>query len=180
MKTHVIITITVLTLSSANVWAKPANTHCSANEQTLFSCQLKNNKTVSLCASNDFSATGGYLQYRFGKIGKVELTLPKAQSGMPEALRLTQSKDTFAEYNDLTFNNGPFIYELTSFRQLKKLNKDGLPTPASSDTLLVRDDRKGMKEGDVVFTNDCKGLGKALDAAKIAGLSGVTLEKGGF
>lgn len=175
-----ILAIVVMVLSTSIAFAGPASTHCSTEEQMLFSCQLKNNKTVSLCTSSDFSASNGYLQYRFGKMGKVELALPKERKGMPVDLRLIQSKDTFAEYNYISFSNGPFIYELTSFRQLKKLNKEGEPTPASSDTLLVRDDRKSMREGDVVFTNDCKSLGKALDAAKIAGLSGVIVEKGGF
>ncbi len=170
----------LVALVSTAVAAKPAVTHCSADEQTLFSCQLKNKKTVSLCASDDFSATSGYLQYRFGKVGKVELALPKDKSDMPAELRLTQSLSDSAEYNDLTFSNGSFIYNLTSFRQLKVKNADGTPTPKSSDTLSVRDDRKSMKEGDMVFNSDCSGLGDALDAAQIAGLSGVTLEKGGF
>lgn len=48
---------------------------CDAQEQVIFSCTL-GKKMVSVCASNDFSASSGYLQYRFGQKGALELTCP--------------------------------------------------------------------------------------------------------
>lgn len=49
---------------------------CEANETAVFQCTVKN-KLVSLCASRDFSANKGTLQYRFGLPDKVELAYPQ-------------------------------------------------------------------------------------------------------
>ena len=51
------------------------DSHCSGQEQTVFSCSL-GKKIVSVCASNDISPTSGYLQYRFGQKNAPELTFP--------------------------------------------------------------------------------------------------------
>ncbi|MEI6334525.1 MAG: hypothetical protein WCS87_08205 [Methylococcaceae bacterium] len=52
-----------------------AGSHCSEQEQTVFSCSL-GKKIVSVCASKDISPTSGYLQYRFGKQAVPELIFP--------------------------------------------------------------------------------------------------------
>jgi hypothetical protein len=54
-----------------------ANSHCSGQEQTVFSCSL-GEKVVSVCASKDISPTSGYLQYRFGKPNAPELMFPSS------------------------------------------------------------------------------------------------------
>ena len=62
--------------------AKPAaaaGSHCSASEVEVFACRT-GEKAVSVCASRDFSAKGGYVQYRFGKLGETpEMLLPAKQ-----------------------------------------------------------------------------------------------------
>lgn len=63
----------LLGLIAAPVWA--GESHCNAHEQIVFSCSL-GKKMVSVCASNDFSASSGYLQYRFGLKGAPELVFP--------------------------------------------------------------------------------------------------------
>jgi hypothetical protein len=156
-------------------------THCADDELTVFSCELKNKKTVSVCASDDVSSHSGYLQYRFGKIGKVELSVPAKKKSFPQELSLQHSKDDSAEYNYMSFSNGGnFTYELTSFRQFKATNSEGNQTPESSDTLTVRDIRKSMREGDIVFSNECKTLGAPLDADVVSEWTGVKWEKAGF
>ncbi len=51
---------------------------CIEGEQIIFSCQLKRaTKIVSLCASADLAKERGYLQYRFGLPGKIELQFPQ-------------------------------------------------------------------------------------------------------
>lgn len=154
--------------------------HCAAGETAFFSCKLKKGKTVSLCASADLGKSSGYLQYRFGAAPKLDVSIPKEKTGAPPQLRLTRSADQSATYDDLTFVVGNFTYELNSFRQLRKKNASGLDTPASSDTLTVRDDRKSMREGDLVFNDDCAALGQPLSVSEIAARTGTTLEKGGF
>ena len=69
-------------LLAAPVWA--AESHCRAQEQVVFSCSL-GKKTVSVCASADLSATSGYLQYRFGPKGALELAFPDLTKATPAA-----------------------------------------------------------------------------------------------
>ncbi|ASQ46053.1 lysozyme inhibitor LprI family protein [Legionella clemsonensis] len=56
-----------------------SNSLCQRNEQILFSCPTKNEKIISLCASENLSATTGYLQYRFGKKNNIELYYPERE-----------------------------------------------------------------------------------------------------
>ena len=63
----------LLALTALPVWA--TESLCNAQEQVIFSCSL-DKKTVSVCASNDFSANSGYLQYRFGQKDALELAFP--------------------------------------------------------------------------------------------------------
>lgn len=165
--------------ASAPVRAADAS-HCAVGETDMFTCKLKKGKTVSLCASADLGKQAGYLQYRFGPASKIEVAIPREKKGGPPQMRLTRSADKSATYDDLTFVVGNFTYELTSFRQLQKKNASGFDTPASSDTLTVRDGRKSMREGDLAFNDDCAALGKPLSVSEIAAKTGAPLEKGGF
>jgi hypothetical protein len=54
---------------------------CTPLETVVFACRT-GSKLVSVCASNDASATKGYLQYRFGKLDSrepMEMTLPEGE-----------------------------------------------------------------------------------------------------
>jgi len=58
----------------------------------IFSCAVKRPaKIVSVCASKDITAEKGYLQYRFGLPGKIELEYPKDRTG-------TQQKFKYSHY----------------------------------------------------------------------------------
>lgn len=66
-------------LSLASALSAFAQSHCTRDEDIIFSCPLqRTNKVVSLCASKGLlDAPGnGYLAYRFGAIGAVELEFP--------------------------------------------------------------------------------------------------------
>jgi hypothetical protein len=67
-------------LLAAPVWA--AGSHCRAQEHIVFSCSV-GKKTVSVCASADLSAASGYLQYRFGQKGTLELAFPDLTKATP-------------------------------------------------------------------------------------------------
>lgn len=62
--------------------AKPAFL-CTASEQVVFACQLKNGKMATLCASKVINASTGYVQYRYGTAKKLELEYP-AQRALPK------------------------------------------------------------------------------------------------
>lgn len=55
--------------------AGPAS-HCQADEAVIFSCPADGKNLISVCASKEYSATAGHLQYRYGPAGAPELSLP--------------------------------------------------------------------------------------------------------
>ncbi|HEY8204308.1 MAG TPA: hypothetical protein VIF81_06245 [Pyrinomonadaceae bacterium] len=68
------------------------NTLCARDERVIFGCLLKQlAKIVSVCASKDLTSETGFLQYRFGLPGKIELEFPKDRTG-------TQQKFEYSHY----------------------------------------------------------------------------------
>jgi hypothetical protein len=70
------------------------NTLCAKDERVIFSCPVKRSaklpaKTASVCASRDLTSDLGYLQYRFGLPGKIELEYPKDRRGTQEKFHYT-------------------------------------------------------------------------------------------
>ena len=51
---------------------------CVADETIVFSCALKRQRVVSVCASRGLSANDGYVQYRLGTPSKLEIAVPMA------------------------------------------------------------------------------------------------------
>jgi len=87
---------------------------CTSDEAVLFSCDVKDGKKVSLCASQPISASQGYLQYRFGKGGAVELQYPAD-------LHESQKKFAYSHYSRyqvsrtvVSFENGGYKYSITN------------------------------------------------------------------
>ena len=64
-------------------------THCQDYEEVVYSCRLDTGKTVSLCgAGSDFKDhRRGHMQYRYGKIGRVELAYPSPYIAVEQAFR---------------------------------------------------------------------------------------------
>ncbi len=164
----------------ASMASAQSETLCEPDEVSIFACKLKKTKkTVSLCASSDFGKDVGYMQYRFGSIGTVELTAPRQKKGHPNFM-LIRSADQHAEYNDFSFPLGRDYYRITNFRRITPQNGDGLPTPESSDTLTVTDSEKSMKEGNIVFSDECERLGNPINVDEIGRKTGTDIHKGGF
>jgi hypothetical protein len=66
------------------------NTLCAKDERIIFSCPIKRPaKIVSVCGSKDLTSNRGYLQYRFGLPGKVELEYPKDRTGTQQKFKYT-------------------------------------------------------------------------------------------
>ncbi len=65
-------------------------TLCAKDERVIFSCPVKKPaRIVSVCASKDLTSERGYLQYRFGLPGKIELEFPKDRKGTQEKFHYT-------------------------------------------------------------------------------------------
>lgn len=56
---------------------KPGAPACAAEEETVFACTL-GGKRVAVCAAADAAATGGWLQYRYGRAGQAPEMLAPA------------------------------------------------------------------------------------------------------
>lgn len=66
------------------------NTLCAKNERVIFSCRLRRPaKIVSVCAAKNLTRETGYLQYRFGLPGKIELEFPKERQGSQDKFQYT-------------------------------------------------------------------------------------------
>lgn len=86
---------------------------CQPSEAVVFSCPVKGQRTVSVCASKPLSSTEGYLQYRFGKGDKSEITLPKDASSVANWRKEVTSRSLmFAGGGGayLRFNNQAYAY----------------------------------------------------------------------
>src|SRR2546421_8616516 len=78
--------------SSAQRTNLQPNTLCARDERVIFACVLRQpTKIVSVCASKHLTNETGYLQYRFGLPGKIELEFPKDRTG-------TQQKFEYSHY----------------------------------------------------------------------------------
>lgn len=64
------------TLSVFVATSAQAQSLCTANEKSLFSCEI-GRKVLSVCASKDLDENKGTLQYRFGTADKLDLAYPE-------------------------------------------------------------------------------------------------------
>lgn len=87
----------------------PVPSLCSPGEEVIFTCPMQQSgKLLSVCASPKFS----WLQYRFGRPGKVELAYPKSKSGSVQAFSFWQFVQPNVTYVGLSFVNRNTRYEV--------------------------------------------------------------------
>lgn len=85
---------------------------CGKNEQLIWSCTTVKNKIASVCASKNLTMGKGYLQYRFGTLGKVELQLPTEREGSQKFFKFSRYTRPLVTMPQLTFENGDYAYEI--------------------------------------------------------------------
>ena len=73
MQKTIFLPLFLCVIASAAIAETP--THCEPGETVVFSCSM-GKKTASVCASSNHGPSEGYLQYRFGALGNVEMTYP--------------------------------------------------------------------------------------------------------
>lgn len=112
-------------------------THCNQAEKTVFNCRVDNSsKVVSLCRSQNLQGDGAYLQYRFGKPGKIELEYPQQRENSLAGFRFSHYLRHQVDYAEVKFTNGPYEYAVFD-------NTNGEEDPANP---LVE---QGVSVGDV-------------------------------
>ena len=89
-------------------------TLCETGERIIFSCAIKRPaKIVSLCASKDLTNERGYVQYRFGLPGKIELEYPKDRKGTQEKFHYTHYFRAQVDLTEISFTTNGYEYEIT-------------------------------------------------------------------
>jgi len=90
------------------------NSLCARDERIIFSCPVrKPPKVVSLCASKDLTSDRGYLQYRFGLPGKVELEFPKERTGTQQQFQYTHYFRAQVDMTEISFTINGYQYQVT-------------------------------------------------------------------
>ncbi|HEU4767880.1 MAG TPA: hypothetical protein VFS77_10910 [Pyrinomonadaceae bacterium] len=86
---------------------------CSADEKIIFNCLIKENaKTVSLCSSRELTKERGYLQYRFGRPGKVELEFPKSREQTQKAFKYSHYFRAQVDLTEISFTSAGYQYSI--------------------------------------------------------------------
>lgn len=109
---------------------------CKAEEKVIFSCPTKAKKIIALCASPNFSAKAGTLQYRFGTPTKVELQYP--ETPQPAAGKFFASQTGYSGGGELRvrFKNGSVDYFL--FDRTIRTGFSGTNNPEFTSGVIVR------------------------------------------
>ena len=90
------------------------NSLCARDERIIFSCPVrKPARIVSLCASKDLASDKGYLQYRFGLPGKVELEFPQERTGTQQQFQYTHYFRAQVDETEISFKNNGYEYQIT-------------------------------------------------------------------
>jgi len=138
--TIVIVATILLAAQAGAVHLKPTlrhNSHCTTDEHVIFNCTVKAAKIVSLCASKDLSKDKGYLQYRFGLPGKLELEFPKTRTGTQAQFHYTHYFRYQVDLTEINFSidgNDYQIFDTYNGEEKPVVSEEGVAvTPAGSD-----------------------------------------------
>jgi len=107
----------VLSLSLAtasNVPQLQPGSLCERDEKIVFSCAVgKQPKIVSLCSSKELTKDKGYMKYRFGLPGKIELEYPKEQKPARDAFKYTHYFRAQVDYTTISFTLNGYEYMIS-------------------------------------------------------------------
>jgi len=86
---------------------------CQKTERVVFSCAIKRPaKIVSLCSSPDFAKDRGYLQYRFGVPGNIELEFPKHRERTQSAFKYSHYFRAQVDLTEISFTSNGYGYSI--------------------------------------------------------------------
>jgi hypothetical protein len=97
---------TLVMAPRANLSARAVvpKTLCAKEERIIFSCVLRRTaKIVSVCASHDLTNDKGYLQYRFGMPGKIELEFPKDRTNTQQGFEYSHYFRARVDLTEINF-----------------------------------------------------------------------------
>jgi hypothetical protein len=92
---------------------KPASL-CAKNENVVWSCEtVRDRKLASVCSSKVLEETRGYVQYRFGRVGQIELEFPRERVNTQAAFKYSRYTRYMVTYLKLEFVSGGFTYTIS-------------------------------------------------------------------
>lgn len=107
------LALVLLTQSSGFTKNVAKGTLCHGDEQVLFSCPVQDgSKIVSLCGSKDLTHKDGYLQYRFGRAGNLELEFPAQRRETWKMFRYSHYFRYQVDRMAVRFDNSGYTYTL--------------------------------------------------------------------
>lgn len=110
MLASLIVALTILAGPAPGKAAAPPSL-CSSSERIYFSCVTKpGHRLLSLCGSHSMTKTSGYLQYRFGRSGKVELEYPSKRDASTERFRYYHYSRYRIDRQGVVFDHGGYRY----------------------------------------------------------------------
>jgi hypothetical protein len=90
-----------------------AGSLCENTEQVVFSCAIKKPaRIVSLCSSKELTKDRGYLQYRFGLPGKIELEFPKQREQTQTAFKYSHYFRAQFDQTEISFTQDGYEYAI--------------------------------------------------------------------
>jgi len=114
--------LVLLSLLAEN--ASAIETHCSKQEQIIFSCAIKSSKIVSLCASKALALGQASLTYRFGHLGKVELEFPSTPINSLKQFRSAFYSRYQTERTEVSFALNKFNYTIFDYYEGEQKQKN--------------------------------------------------------
>ncbi|MDO8990668.1 MAG: hypothetical protein Q7U91_13675 [Sideroxyarcus sp.] len=124
---------------------------CRFNERTYFSCSVKGGKTVSVCGSRIINESRGYLQYRFGKRGAIELALPETLEHPSKLFTQTNDKEMRIQSATLTIKKGLFAYTAYSTQGIGSDLPNGVFVTKNNKKVADMPCTENVVEGDMFF-----------------------------
>jgi len=144
--------LTVTATPALNVMQLQPGSLCANEEKIVFSCTTagKTAKIVSLCSSKELTKDSGYLQYRFGLPGKIELEFP-------EGREQTQKAFSYSHYFRAQFDQTEISFTSRGYKYAIFDDYNGEQKPARSDQGVRITPPNNGKE----VTLNCRGKAKA-------------------
>jgi hypothetical protein len=94
--------------------ASATPTACRDDEVTIFRCRTAGKRMIAVCASRGFSARQGYLQYRYGPLGRARIVLPPAGTAPADGAVMGNLMFSRGAGAALRFASGAYRYTVYS------------------------------------------------------------------
>ena len=89
---------------------------CRGDEQIFFTCSVaRSTKNISLCGSKSLDHRRGYLQYRYGKLGDIELQFPAARANTQLVFRYARYSRAQVNRTEISFDNQGYRYTIYDY-----------------------------------------------------------------